>query len=147
MSDTVTVVSKLPHGLRLQLQEKFKTMEPVQGGSRPVERSRFTGKVVILKGAAAPIGAPLAHKVDNGFAFTHGVDADFWKSWLEQNKDHPAVERGMVYASDSENVAADHTKEYRNEMSGFEPVNPNKMPAEFSSIKTADEQPKQPVAA
>jgi hypothetical protein len=147
MSDTVTVVSKLPHGLRLQLQETFKTMEPVQGGSRQVERSRFTGELVILNGAAAPLGAAVAHKIGNGFAFTHGVDAVFWKKWLEQNRSHPAVENGMIYASESEVIAADHTKEYRDEKSGFEPINPNKMPAEFSSIKTADEQPRQPAAA
>ncbi len=132
MPGTVSVASKLPHGLRLQLQRPVVVNEAVMGGgSREVTRYEHYGDVVILKGAAVTPALGGEHRIEGGFAITTGVDADFFGEWMKQNAEHPAVKQGFIYASAKHPDVIDHAKAGKDELSGFEPTDPNNLPTEF----------------
>lgn len=138
MAETITVACKLPHGLELQLQREEKAQEPTLGGSKTVKRYVKAGEIVTIKGWAHPAeSAPLV-PIAGGFALTHGIDAEFWALWLEQNADHPAVKGGFIYASGKAADVEAHTRLYESERSGFEPHDPKNPIPEFSRrIETA----------
>lgn len=138
MPGTYTVASKLPHGLVLQLQEPYKTVEAHMGGSREVERWRHVGKKVVLKGCSYPADSGQRTQIEGGFALTHGVDADFFDKWQQQNHDRDDLRNGMIFVAAKPQDAIAQAKEFKDELSGFEAVNPSKMPAEFQrKIETA----------
>ena len=140
MPGVVTVACKLPNGIVLQLQEEYARDENVMGAIKPVKYHRFGGKKVVLKGAAFPADrGPIGTTIAGGFALTHGVDADFFEKWMKQNADNDAVQKGLVFAAAKPAEAESQAKEFKDELSGFEPVNPSKMPAEFAKrIATAE---------
>jgi hypothetical protein len=137
---TVSVASKLPHGLRLQLQQPIEVDEPVMGGGvRSVTRHQHYGNVVLLKGAAVTPQLGGEHRIEGGFAITAGVDADFFNKWMEQNKDHDAVKNGFIFAAEKPADVSAHIKLMKGEAGGFEPTDPSSLPAEFKKkIATAD---------
>lgn len=139
MSETVSVASKLPHGLRLQLQQQKEVLLPVMGGG--VQKTKVFeryGDVVVLKGAAKlPIHGG-DHRIECGFAITSGVDEAFFTEWLKQNADHPAVKGGFIFASTKIDDVVDHANAGRDVLSGFEPTDPKNLPDEFKEqIATA----------
>lgn len=138
MPGTVSVVSKLAHSLILQLQTPVIGNEPVMGGgSREVTTYRRQGPTVTIKGAAHPFGR--IPDLTGGFNITHGIDADFFAAWLEQNRGLDAVENGFIYAAPKPDSALAHAREFAKEMTGLEPTDPENLPAEFKkSIATAD---------
>ena len=132
MAGTVTVASKLPHGLVLELEEETKDKEPVMGGGhREVKRWRKNGQAVTINGTARPFGAPYSPIVQEGVGLTFGVDADFFQRWLSQKKDYPPVVAGMIYATATTEDAIDHARDISDLKSGFEPVDPHSVPDEF----------------
>lgn len=132
MAGTVTVASKLPHGLVLQLQTSITRTEPVVGGgTRDVTSWAKAGQSVVIKGNAVRAGESRSD-LTNGYALTHGVDADFFAAWLEQHKDMEAVKNGFVFAHEKQNVVEGKAKDHVKEKTGFEPIDPNNLPAEFS---------------
>lgn len=131
MSQTITVACKLPHGLVLQLQREEKFQEPSLGGYRDAKRFVKEGDPVTIKGWARPADqAPLV-PIAGGFALTHGVDAEFWDKWLEQNAEHPSVKGGFIYASGKAADVEAHARLYEGERSGFEPHDPENVIPEF----------------
>ena len=139
MPGLVTVASKLPHALVLELEDKTKDKEPVLGGGhRETERWRKNGKSVTINGAVRPLNAPYSPTVQEGVGLTFGVDADFFGEWLKQKKDYPPVVAGMIYAESSTDKALDHAREVESLKSGFEPVDPNDIPEEFAGEITKE---------
>lgn len=134
MAGTVTVACKLPHGLVLQLQEPYKVDEDVMGGGKKeVTRFRRTGDVVVIEGCAVKMGEPHDKHLASGFALTHGVDADFFAKWMEQNKDLTPVARGMIFAFEKPGSTIAEARNRSGELSGLEPVDPKRLPAEFAA--------------
>lgn len=122
MADTITVASKLPNGLHLDLQTVIGN-DPARGDI--VKRDRFA----TLKGAELPRGTD--HKNDvtyqnvvGGFALTPGVDKAKFEAWLKQNAEMPAVKNGLIFAHASGNSARAEATEKAALKHGFEPVDP-----------------------
>ncbi|WCS27243.1 hypothetical protein LOK46_10620 [Methylobacterium sp. NMS14P] len=136
---TVTVASKLPHGLVLQLQELFKVGQrtDIDAAGKPVQRDmvihKHVGPQYVLKGVApvhARIEAGDGTRMAAGFALTPGIPSDFWAKWKAQNADSDVLTKGIVFAhegGDTTGQARDHV----GERSGFEPVDPKNLPNEF----------------
>lgn len=142
-ADTVTIVSKLPFPLIMELQTPFKVnAEVFGGGTREEIRHSKNGQRVTIKGCAYDRGAPVRKEIIGGAALTHGVDREFAEQWFTQNQGNPIVMKGLVWAANTKADAASQAKEMRKELSGFEPVDPASVPAEFKgqieTEKTAD---------
>lgn len=139
MSDTVTVACKLPHGLILRLHEMVDMNEPTAGGSfRKVKRAQVIGEPVMLKGYSRRFDrrlepAPVAH--GSSYALTYNVDADFFKKWLDQNKDLDAVKNNLIWAHGEADMVEGFVKEHETQKSGFEPIDPNNLPRGIQTYK------------
>lgn len=126
MSATVTVGCKLPHGIYLEnIDPKvFDGVDKKEG-----VQARPSGQRVRIHGNARPVGVEIpedAPQIVSGYAITPGVPADFWDTWLSQNKDAPFVKAGLIFAhakADSTIAMARDGKKIR---SGFEGLDPSK---------------------
>ena len=132
-SGTVTVASKLPFPLRLQLQKPVKRVERDAGGTHEVESYVKTGKTVVIQGCARPVGVDSDKHLVGGFALTHDVDADFWAEWVKQHEGFEPLEKGLIFAAPKGGTQSE-AKNRRDLVSGFEPLNPSRPPAEFSGV-------------
>jgi hypothetical protein len=121
MPGQVTVACKLPNGLILRVFDMIEKSEsPVGAAPRTVREAASRAGSVTLKGCAAPYGTPkLLH---GGYALTHGVDADFFEAWMAQNKEHPAVKAGLIFAHAKSDMAQGKAKEQAEIRSGLEPL-------------------------
>ena len=139
MAGTVTVACKLPNGLQLQLQQMREFNEAVMGGGvRTVQRAERVGAVVTIRGFARRFGEEGA-PMQGGYALTPGVDAEFFATWMKQNAEHPAVEAGLIFASEKTGDVDRFTRENAKLLSGLEPTDPKNLPPEFRrSIQTAE---------
>lgn len=147
MPGTVTVACALPHGFKMQLQEKMAIPSPTrEDPTRKEEISRFFGEAVIINGPARNrdsrrVEAGDALPTAGGYALTFGIDKDFWDKFRVQMKDWEPLVRGQVFAHEREDTAKGQAKAGQAGPSGFEPYNPASPPAEFAGkIKTADKQ-------
>lgn len=136
MSGTVTVALKLPNGLRLRIYNMVEDNEPTQQGYKKIARAEpirdESGDIieVVLRGwnddqqagfRNSRIAIPAA---PGAFALTHGVDADFMKKWMEDNKDQEIVKKGLICVSENERTIERHLLKKDKLMSGLEPVDP-----------------------
>jgi hypothetical protein len=139
MSATVTVACKLPHGLVLRLHKMVEMNEPTAGGGfRKVNRAQVVGDPVTVKGYSRRFDhrieqAPAA--LPSSFALTYGVDAEFFKEWLKQNKDLDAVKNNLIWAHEQTDMVEGFVKEHEKQRSGFEPVDPNNLPRGIQAYK------------
>ena len=132
MPGTVTVASKLPWPLRLQLQESYPVSEEIFGGGvREKMRYRKVGPEVVINGCAVHMDRPNDKQIVGGAALTHGVDADFWAKWVEQHKGFPPVRDGLIFAHAKPEVAASEARNVERIKSGFEATDPSDLPEEF----------------
>jgi hypothetical protein len=144
---TVTVACKIPNGLTLQHFRPMKTYEQVQGGgSREVVINVRLPAEVVVEGPAYPNGpTPKGfHKkptIIGGYAFTKGVDADFWNTWLEQNKDTDMVRNKMILAYDEVDSLRDEAKDHAKLRSGLEPMSPFEDPRRIRSLANGNVRP------
>lgn len=147
-TEVVTVACKLPHGLICRLHRKSeRPVEVLGGGIRMVVEWEATGDEFTINGNAHPYNEAPKVPLSHGFALTHGVRKDFWDAWLEQNKRHPAVLNGLIFAHERESKTIDEAREKTKQRTGLERIDPNNMPAEFNRVKTADEQKAKPQIA
>jgi hypothetical protein len=123
--------------LRVFAPEKI--MVPIMaGGAKEVTRWRPTAWSQKLNGPARKIGQDVSYQIMHGFGLTHGVDADQFAIWLEQNRDTEMVKLGLVFGQAKTNDVIQQASEHRKEKSGLEPVDPNNLPDEFKrKIETA----------
>ena len=131
MPGTCTIASKLELPLWMQLQEKRTTVEPTLSGPKEVDYHRHVGKRVRINGVGAKRVQAWVKK-DHGFALTENVDFDFAAKWFEQNKDNDAVINHFIFMHAKLQDAQSEVKNMRNEKSGFEPLDPDNLPSEFS---------------
>ncbi|MGO9049542.1 MAG: hypothetical protein ACLP19_05250 [Xanthobacteraceae bacterium] len=125
----ITVVSKLPMALTLQLQEwQTKEVRSNQGGQWQERVSVFVGEKVRLNGCAQPPNALSVGgwpQLADGAALTFGVDEQFFDHWCEQNKDLPALKNGLIWKAKNPDYAKGTAKDADpNLKSGFEPLMP-----------------------
>ena len=124
---TVTVMCKMPGGMRLQLCKEYPDSEPVLGGGRrDIKTWRKFGPVYTVAGSAEPVGTPSSKLIVGGYAMTQNIPADFWEEWLKQNEDADYVVNRIIFAMPSRDAAeAKAEKEYAGVKSGLEPLDPS----------------------
>lgn len=128
-SGKVIVACKIANGLVLRLHTMVEMSEPVLGGGyRTVMRAQVIGDPVHIRGPAAPFGVMPRYAVIGGYALTDGVDGDFWRAWMEQNKTHQAVVNGLIFAHTKEDAARGMSADQEEIRSGMEPITPDKDP-------------------
>jgi len=133
--ETVTVCCKLPHGLVLRVFRMEDTAEPISGGGfRTVKVAREYARHKVNGNAHPQDKAPL-HMINGGYAFTTGVPKDLWDVWLEQNKDSMVVANNLIFAHVQEASARDETNEKTKITSGFERLDPTKMPRNLEQFQ------------
>lgn len=127
--DTVTVCCKLPHGIVLRAFQMAEKPELVMGGgSRTVQKAeQIPGEFTVLGNSFPQGGAPRG-RMEFGFALTPGCPKALWECWLHDNKANPMVVNGHIFAHGSERSAVAEAREKENERSGFERLDPTKLP-------------------
>ena len=128
-TDTVTVGSKLPHGVLLQLCKMSDVMVPVLGGGmRKVQEATRLPKTYKVHGVAIYKGQFPDYRIvgrpNTGFALTPGIPKDFWDEWLKQNRDNDFVVNGLIFAHVEEASTVDQAREHMLIPSGMEPIDP-----------------------
>lgn len=127
---TVTVASKLPMDLDLQLCRETTARVTGQYGSVTEQINLPFGPVVTIRGTAYPAGTPPKgfprppHMISAGYALTHNVDADFWDRWIQQNSATDMVVNGMIKAHSDLDHLEGEAEEFKDRNSGMEPMNP-----------------------
>lgn len=125
---TVTVACKIPQGMLCRIHEKRKITEVSLGGPRTVEQYFATDHQFVVNGPAhGQIEGP-RHLTVAGYALTYGVPKDLWDAWYEQNLQLDAVQRNLIFAYDSPDMAKDAAKEHRKLKTGLERLNPHALP-------------------
>lgn len=128
-SATVTVASKLPFSLSLQLQEPAERLVPTgRGGEDQLIREfRKGGEIFIVRGNAVPAmgGVPDGYKMprlENGVALTEGIPRKFWETWLKQNRLAEYVTSGMIFAYGEESNVIAQARDFEKQTSGLDPI-------------------------
>ena len=129
---TVCVACKIPTGLRLQLQHPMKRRMPTGRGSdsdyEEVLFNVFGGPSYNVFGPAIPAmggipdGYVMPPDIRGGYAFTSGIPADFWETWLKQNEQADYVVNGMIFAMPEVSEAKERAEEQNEIKSGLEPM-------------------------
>jgi len=94
---TITVGTKLPHGLTIQVGEVS----------------------VELKGQNSSL-------IYGGHGITEGVDKEFFDKWLSMNKDSAAVKAGLIFSHEKTNNVKAEAIEKKDNKNGFEGIDPAK---------------------
>jgi len=133
----VTVYSKLPNGIFLQLSEEITVHEPIMGGGvREVRQGKKSGLRYSVPGTAQYIGLDAVDPKNVGknkplvfgYATLPNVPADFWETWSKQNADADCLVRGLVFAHAQVADGEAHAKENEKLTHGLEPIDQSKLP-------------------
>jgi hypothetical protein len=135
--ETICVGCKFPLGFQLRLYKFVTVAQSTPSGGYQDERvAQPYGEPVFINGPATEVGSNPKVPIAGGAALTFGVSRDFWEAWLEQNRTHPAVVNGILFAhkSDTKNMA----KEREGLKTGLEPLQQDgdpRLPKRFSLKK------------
>lgn len=127
----VTVASKLPMSIEIQLCEPRTAAVTGQFGSVKETINVKTGAVYVIRGTGYPVGQPpkgypkLPDSVEeSGYTLTPNIPADWFAEWLRQNAETDMVRNKLVMASGDRDRLADETIEHAKTDSGLGPLNP-----------------------
>ena len=152
-SGTVIVASKIPHDIIVQLYQPCKRQ--VQGRFGPHEESFRvpTGKQYLIRGTSRPVGAipkgyPAAPDMEEGYALTSNIPADFWEQWIYDNRDTDMVRNRVIFAVGDRASAKDIARENTKVRSGLDPLDmsagtpdpraPRPITTQIEPLKTAE---------
>jgi hypothetical protein len=151
-TDTVSVMCKLPMGVRMVLYDiVVEKLRDLGGNEHDSFRSfpRTGAPTFILHGCSVDIermrrGEMPGHAIiqgslpGTGFGLTSGIPRDFWEEWSRapgydadgKLVTHPGpgydlVKSGQVFASDDDRRATAEAREKRDVRSGLEPLDPS----------------------
>ncbi|MUG89678.1 hypothetical protein [Bombella sp. ESL0385] len=119
MADHVTVLCRLPSGIRLELHDLPSLSERAQA-SAPIMAPPQARASITLNGIRQD---PHYHPLENrllGRAGRTNVPTDFWKAWLEQNKTSSLVTQKLVFAETTAARADNAMNELAKERTGLE---------------------------
>lgn len=126
--ETVTIASKAPHGIVLQLYEMQEIFEPVMGGGARAVQKAFpiAGQTVTLAPATNPINEAPRVQTYGGFGLTFGVPKVLWDAWAAANSDSALLQNGILFAlAGNEERAKREALNRRDVASGFEAIDPS----------------------
>lgn len=119
----VTVACKVPNGLLLRIGNwQDYNVSDRFGGTRAEKIWVPVGEPVKINGPARGFGEPPRHPEQDGFALTHGVDADFFAKWMHDNADLDVVKHGLIKAHEKPMELKAQTREAAHVKSGMEPL-------------------------
>jgi hypothetical protein len=103
--------------------------EPLMGGGfKTVRRAQQIPGEVRINGYSQPNKKVPPAATPGAFALTHHVPKAFWEKWLQDNKGHPYVEKGLIFAAGSTGYVTQKAREREELRSGMEPINPDRPP-------------------
>lgn len=124
----VTVACKFPNGLILHVDEPYTSMQQTPTGPISITMYRSKGPSYFVRGPVEPNGqVPKGYKrpvLEGGYALTRNIPEDFWKAWLDQNRDGDLIKNDIIKASDQDSII-DIANEYESVRTGFEPLDPD----------------------
>lgn len=137
----VTVICRLPKGVVLRV---YDDQEIAIRAERAKERHIDTSPLTVvetftLNGATSD---PRYHRKENltlGFFGKTSVPAEVWEKWLKQNGRSDLVLKKLVFAETNEARATSRASEFANEKTGFEGLDPQKLPVNGVEIDGAAE--------
>jgi len=131
-SETVTVASKLPWGLHMQIYDFRTEYEAVMGGGSrefKMARPRHGAKTYTIKGNSYnKTMGDNGKQIEAGYAVTHGIPKAFWEEWLSQNREADYIVNGMIFAHQEYASVAAEAKEKEAIKSGLERLDPRNLP-------------------
>jgi hypothetical protein len=128
-SRKVVVVCKMPRGVYLQHTQFIDQDVRVSGGG--VEKRKIpmrVGPQVRLKPAVLPFGMMPNYPIICGFSLTRDIDAEFWRTYAEQNSQLELITSGLMKAFDTEADATAYCNEFEKLRHGLEPLAQEKDP-------------------
>jgi hypothetical protein len=140
-SKTVIVGCKLPNGLILRIFQWLTQREPILGGGFrefTISKPNDEAGEYKLNGTAFPYGTVPNYLIVHGYALTSGIPEDFWKTWVEQNKQSDLVKRELIIAHRTTDSIKDHARDNRKLKTGLEPIDPDNPPPGFQRIKKVE---------
>ena len=136
---TVSVASKLPMPLVLQLHDQVKKYEPVMGGGQRevIEyQKRFGAPTFTVEGNSFPQIKGPHQQLVGGYAITHGVPKAFWDEWLEQQGQSEIVVNNMIFAHEEAKSTTAEATEKSSLKSGMERLDPANLPKGLETANT-----------
>jgi len=107
--NVISVGCKLPHGMHLDITNAGEALQ------------RIT-----LKGInSLSAGAIIRPATREGFAITENVPKEFFDEWMRTHSNHPAVKNNLIFAHTQTASVRDMGEEFKEELHGFEPIDPN----------------------
>ncbi|QDH14119.1 hypothetical protein E3E12_07900 [Formicincola oecophyllae] len=135
MAETVTVICRLPSGVRLDLYDMKGLAETAQAnkaGAQMVPGAPV--RSVILEGARHDRRYAKFTNAMLGMGGRTVVDAAFWEAWLAQNKNSELVRRNLVFAEASTAKAEGKLKEVGSHPTGLEGVDTAKLVGDVQTL-------------
>jgi hypothetical protein len=115
---TVTVGCKWGPGLNIRIGAFHEITVTDRFGGFRQEKQWRPEKTIAIKGP----NQKGAIQTQDGYALTHGVDADEFALWLDANKDLDLVRNGLIEAHEKPNELRAMTREGRETKTGIEPL-------------------------
>lgn len=120
--DTVTVATKLPHGLVASLKD---------ADGHVTEKYLFRGARLAVNAKGREIST---HEVTGDFGEAYGLTPNiprrFWEQWAAENASYPPFAKGFIFAQDNAVNARAQAREFADEKTGLEP-----MPGDNDTLK------------
>jgi hypothetical protein len=141
---TVTVAMNFPQPLILRTFRSVKKPRNVGGVMLELEEFAADGRSFTVHGNAFPQHTGPDPRLtllgERNIALTPGCPKDLWELWLDQNKSHPLVEAGLIYAFEKMDSVHGQARERADLKNGLERMDPENLPSEFkqAGLKTAD---------
>ena len=141
---TVTVALNFPQSLVLRTFRPVKARRMVGGVVLEQEEYSATGESFVVNGNAFPQHTGPDPRLtllgERNIALTPGCPKDLWEAWSEQNKSHPLVKSGLIYAFEKMDSVMGQARESADLKNGLERMDPDNLPGEFkqAGLKTAD---------
>jgi hypothetical protein len=107
--NVISVGCKLPNGMHLDINNAGEALQRVT-----------------LKGInSLTEGAIIRPAVRSGFAITENVPKEFFDEWMKTHSVHPAVKNNLIFAHTQVASVRDMGEEFKEELHGFEPIDPS----------------------
>ncbi|MEE8658531.1 hypothetical protein CGLAMM_02715 [Acetobacteraceae bacterium EV16G] len=127
MAETITVICRLPSGIRLDVHDmevlKARNLSPNQSNTAPKPM-----KSVTLNGIKGDPRFVKEANVHLGYGGRTQVDKEFWEAWLKQNASSDLVKKNIIFAEVNEKRALDRLDSEGKTPTGMEPLDQNKVP-------------------